>query len=202
VSKHRVNQKKWVLTLKVLVHTLCIFLLSNLYYQAINDHLGADPVEEVIHFTGIGAFNLLIISLLISPMAKFFKQGWLMQFRRLIGLYCFTYASLHILSFLAFEVQFDWQLFVSEIIERPYITIGMLAFCILLLLAITSIAIIKRKMGKSWQKLHHWVYLVLVLVAVHFYWSVKSDIVEPSFYILVSLLLLLLRKEKILQRLK
>jgi len=193
---------KLILTLKVIIHLVCLFLLFNLYYQAINDTLGADPVKEVLHYTGIGAFNLLLLSLSVSPLAKVLKQGWLLKLRRLVGLYSFTYALCHLISFLAFEVQFDWRLFVSEIVERPYITIGMLAFSLLLLLAATSFSNIKRNMGKSWQKLHNWVYVVVLLVAIHFYWSVKSELIEPSMYILVSIFLLLLRKDKLRHWLK
>ena len=139
--------------LKALVHITALYPLVNLYYQAISDRLGADPVEVVIHFTGIGALNLLLISLLISPAAKFFKIGALIQFRRMIGLYAFVYALCHILNFLSFEVQFDLQLFIDEVFERPYITVGMTAFLLLTALAVTSIAKIRRKMKKNWQTL-------------------------------------------------
>lgn len=186
-----------VLSLKVAIHVISLFLLSNLYYQAINDRLGADPVEAVLHFTGIGAFNLLILSLTITPLAQRLKWPFLLKIRRLLGLYSFTYALCHVLSFLAFEVQFDWLLFVSEIIERPYITVGMFAVVILWLLAITSISLLKKKMGRKWQQLHNWVYVALVLIALHFYWSVKSEIIEPSIYIVISLLLLYFRKKRI-----
>jgi len=196
VLKHK-QQKKLVIRLKVFIHLISLWLLSNLYYQAINDKLGADPVEAVLHFTGIGAFNLLLLSLLISPMAKRFKLSWLLKVRRLTGLYSFVYALCHVLSFLAFEVQFAWELFVDEIIKRPYITVGMCAFVILFALAITSLSRLKRKMGQSWQKLHNGVYLALSLVSLHFYWSVKSEIIEPSLYAAFSLYLLYLRRDKI-----
>jgi len=196
VLKHK-QQKKLVIRLKVFIHLISLWLLSNLYYQAINDKLGADPVEAVLHFTGIGAFNLLLLSLLISPMAKRFKLSWLLKVRRLTGLYSFVYALCHVLSFLAFEVQFAWELFVDEIIKRPYITVGMCAFVILFALAITSLSRLKRKMGQSWQKLHNGVYLALSLVSLHFYWSVKSEIIEPSLYAAFALYLLYLRRDKI-----
>ncbi|RZO19787.1 MAG: protein-methionine-sulfoxide reductase heme-binding subunit MsrQ [SAR92 clade bacterium] len=168
--------------LKALVHITALYPLVNLYYQAISDRLGADPVEVVIHFTGIGALNLLLISLLISPAAKFFKIGALIQFRRMIGLYAFFYALCHILNFLSFEVQFDLQLFIDEVFERPYITVGMTAFLLLTALAVTSIAKIRRKMKKNWQTLHNFTYLIALLGVVHFYWSVKSEIIEPLIY--------------------
>jgi sulfoxide reductase heme-binding subunit YedZ len=171
--------------------------LLALYLLAFTDQLGADPVEDVIHFTGIGAFNLLLISLLITPIAKKYRQGYLLQTRRLVGLYSFTYALFHLLNFLVFEVQFDLELFFGEIIDRPYITVGMSAIIILFSLAVTSITALRRKMGKNWQKLHNWVYIAVLLIALHFFWSVKSDIVEPMIYVAMAVFLLCLRKDKI-----
>jgi len=182
--------------LKSLIHVASLLPLCLLYFSALNDELGADPVEAVIHFTGIGAFNLLILTLLVTPLAKKLKQGFLMKVRRLLGLYAFTYAVFHVLNFIAFDLQFNLSLLFDEIIERPYISIGMAAILLLSALAITSINQLKRKMGRHWQKLHNTIYLILLLVGVHFYWSVKSEIIEPSIYIVISLVLLSLRWRK------
>ncbi|WP_310649794.1 MULTISPECIES: protein-methionine-sulfoxide reductase heme-binding subunit MsrQ [unclassified Colwellia] len=186
-----------VMLLKIAIHLLAFLPLFVLYFLAFTEQLGADPVEEVIHFTGMGAFNLLLISLLVTPVAKKYRQGYLLQIRRLVGLYSFTYAMFHLLNFLAFEVQFDLTLFFDEIIDRPYITVGMAALMILFSLAITSITALRRKMGTKWQKLHNGVYLAVLLIALHFFWSVKSDIVEPMIYFTMAVLLLILRKDKI-----
>lgn len=183
--------------LKALVHLAVLYPIVNLYYQAINDRLGADPVEAVIHFTGIGAINLLLLSLSISPAAKFFKIGALIHFRRMIGLYAFVYALCHILNFLSFEVQFDLQLFIDEIFERPYITVGMTAFLFLTALAVTSTAKTRRKMKKNWQKLHNFNYLIVLLGVVHFYWSVKSEIIEPLIYFALYVMLMGFRHQKV-----
>lgn len=185
-----------VLLLKIAIHLLSFLPLLALYVLAFSDQLGADPVKEVIHFTGIGAFNLLLISLVLTPLAKKYRQGYLLQTRRLLGLYSFTYALFHLLSFLAFEVQFDFILFLDEIIERPYITVGMAALLILCALALTSVNTLKRKMGKRWQKLHNWVYVASLLIALHFLWSVKSEIIEPGIYIVITIFLLSLRRDK------
>ena len=186
-----------VMWLKVLIHLGAALPLINLYYLAFIDELGADPVEAVIHFTGIGALNLLLITLTITPIAKRFKQGYLLNTRRVLGLYAYTYAIFHLLNFLAFEVQFDSSLFISEVIDRPYITVGMVAFILLTALAITSINKLKRKMGKSWQSLHNVSYLIIILVTVHFYWSVKSALISPIFYFGMAFILLLFRYKKI-----
>ncbi|MGB1199014.1 MAG: sulfite oxidase heme-binding subunit YedZ [Thalassotalea sp.] len=195
----KVSKRQQTFIVKTFVHLVCLYLLGNLYWLALNDNLGADPVEAVLHFTGIGAFNLLILSLAISPLIRILKVSALINYRRLLGLYSFTYALAHLLSFLAFEVQFDWPLFIGEIIDRPYMSFGMLAFFILLLLTVTSVTIVKRKMGRLWQKLHHWVYLAMLLAAIHFYMSVKSDITEPVIYGLITFTLLWFRRQKLLK---
>lgn len=188
--------------LKVFIHLAASLPIIWLYYHAVIDDLGADPVEYVIHFTGIGALNMLLITLLVSPTAQRYKWANLMKTRRLLGLYSATYAFLHLLNFIVFEIQFDLSLLIGEIIERPYITIGMLAFVIMLLLSITSLDLLKRKMGKSWQTLHKGIYVMAVLIGVHFYWSVKSEIIEPSLYLLMIFILLMVRTQRIKQWLK
>lgn len=185
-----------ILLLKALIHLVALLPALTMYYFAILDKLGSDPVEEIIHFTGISALNLLLITLLVSPVAKYFKQGWLLNVRRLLGLYAFFYACLHMLSFLFFELQFDFSLFIDEVIDRPYITVGMLAYSIIFLLAFTSWSKVRKKMGKKWQTLHNYNYLLVTLVCIHFYWSVKSEIIEPSLYFIMLFILLALRKSK------
>lgn len=186
-----------VIGLKLIIHLVALLPLLTIYYLAFTDKLGADPVQEIIHFTGIGAFNLLLLSLLINPVAKYFKQSFFLKARRLVGLYAFTYALSHIFNFLAFDLQFAWSLFLNELVERPYIFIGMLAFVILFALAMTSLNTLRRKMGKSWQKLHNFTYIAAILVAVHFYWSVKSELSSPILYCLAVFILLALRYSKI-----
>ncbi|NQZ79403.1 MAG: protein-methionine-sulfoxide reductase heme-binding subunit MsrQ [Colwellia sp.] len=182
--------------LKAIIHLTSLLPICLLYLSAFNDELGADPVEAVIHFTGIGAFNLLLLTLLVTPLAKQFKQGYLMKVRRLLGLYAFTYAFFHVLNFIAFDLQFNLTLLFDEVVKRPYITIGLIAILLLTALAITSINYFKRKMGKSWQKLHNAIYLIILLVGIHFYWSVKSEVIEPTIYIVISFVLLYLRRRK------
>lgn len=181
---------------KFFIHIGSLLPLVNLYWLAFMDELGADPVKDVIHFTGIGALNLFLLSLTLSPLAKILKQGKLISFRRVIGLYVFFYALLHVLNFLFFEVQFDFSLFVDEVFDRPYITVGMVALLILTGLAITSFSKIKRVMGRRWQKLHNLTYLVGTLAVIHFYWSVKSELTSPLIYITLFIFLLFLRKDK------
>ena len=191
-----------IILLKTFIHLAALIPLVYTFYLATIDQLGGDPVEALLHFTGISAFNLLLLSLLVSPLAKRIKQGLLVRVRRLLGLYAFTYALAHLLTYILFELQLNWGLLVSEIIKRPYITVGFVAFLILTALTLTSTQAAQRKLKANWQKLHNWVYLAVLLVALHFIWSVKSDITEPLIYWAMTLILLSLRKDKLLLTIK
>ncbi|MGP1719708.1 protein-methionine-sulfoxide reductase heme-binding subunit MsrQ [Shewanella frigidimarina] len=188
--------------LKVLLHI--IFLLPAFYLVALvlTDNAGGDPVQYIIHYTGMGAINSLLATLLISPIAKRFKIAALMQTRRLVGLYVCAYALLHISAFISLDLLFAWGLLFEEVIKRPYILVGAATLIIILLLAITSPKRIKRSMGKRWQSLHNWIYLAAILAPIHFYWSVKSEIIEPSIYIALFAVLLFYRKDSIYKWLK
>lgn len=189
----------WV---KAVIHLLALAPITLNYYWSITDQNGADPVKAIIHFTGIGALNLLIITLMVSLTAKYFKQAWIMQTRRLLGLYCFFYAMTHVLNFWWFELNFQFSLFIEELIKRPYIWLGMSGFVILFVLAVTSPFIAKRKLGKNWQLIHNWIYPASILVWIHFYWSRKADITEPLIYLLIILSLLWFKRDKIARWLK
>ena len=186
-----------LLLLKVFIHLAALLPVVNLYFLAFTEQLAGDPVEEVFHFTGIGAFNLLLLTLFISSVVKRFKQPLLIKVRRLLGLYAFAYAVLHLINFLVFDLQLNGYLFLSEVIQRPYITLGMIAFILLFALAVTSHSTLKRKMGKSWQSLHNFSYILVLVVAVHFYWSVKSELTSPLVYLAISCLMLLFRYKRI-----
>lgn len=184
---------KHLFWLKLAIHLLAILPVTYLILLILMDKAGGDPVQYIIHYTGIGALNTLVILLCISPIARKFKQGVLIQTRRVIGLYVFAYANLHIFAFISLDLLFAWSLLFEEVVKRPYILVGAISYIILFLLSITSFKALRRKMGKRWQQLHNLVYLVALLVPIHFYWSVKSEVIEPGIYIVLTSLLLLIR---------
>lgn len=188
---------KYLLLVKAFMHWAALAPIVFLVLAVFYDEAGGDPVQYIIHYTGMGALNTLVLMLLISPVAKRLKQGALIQTRRLVGLYVFAYATLHLAAFISLDLLFEWSLFFTETVKRPYILVGMLAYILLFALAITSINAIKRKMRKRWQQLHNSVYVVALLVPLHFIWSVKSEIIEPSIYIALTALLLWARKDQI-----
>ena len=188
--------------IKALLHVAFISTFLYLWYLVEKDLLGIDPVKELTHFLGKTALNSLLITLSITPLAKHFKQPLLLQTRRLIGLYAFVWATLHLLVFVWFELDWDLALFFGEVVKRPYLTLGALAWFILFLLSITSLNSIRKKMKKRWLTLHRFVYLATLLIVIHYYWSVKSGLIEPSIYIGICLLLLWHRKHYFVSMLK
>ncbi|MGA7326742.1 MAG: protein-methionine-sulfoxide reductase heme-binding subunit MsrQ [Rhodomicrobium sp.] len=161
-----------------------------IFYLALNDRLGADPVKELEHALGLWTLRFLIASLAITPLRRLGGPN-LVRFRRALGLLAFFYACSHLSSYLIFDQNLDGRAIVADIVKRPYITVGMFAFAILVPLAITSSnTAIKRLGAASWQKLHRWVYVAAIAGATHFIMSVKSWPAEPLVYAaLVALLL-------------
>ena len=191
-----------IIALKTLIHLVCLYLLADVYYRGFNDQLGGDPVEAIIHFTGKGALNLLLLTLLVSPLSRMTHQSRLIRVRRLLGLYAFTYALAHLLNYISFDLQFNWRLIAEELTERPYIVVGLSAFVILLALAITSLPALVRRMGPRWKMLHRWIYVAVTLVCIHFWWSVKADITEPLIYVVMASVLLAWRRRELLKLLR
>ena len=187
----------WILLLRIVIHGLSLLWLSIVLYQAFTGKLQGDPVQYLLDFTGIATLNLLLLSLAISPLAQYLKFVQIIRVRKTLGVYAAIYALAHLSVFIAFELQFEWALIVSEIIKRPYITVGFAALVILTALLVTSLDAIKRRMGQSWQRLHKWVYVALGLGLLHFLWSIKASEVQPYFYIALGLFALSVRKKKL-----
>ncbi|WP_318440223.1 protein-methionine-sulfoxide reductase heme-binding subunit MsrQ [Photobacterium leiognathi] len=183
--------------LKVLIHAISLLFVAILIIQTFNGGFGADPVKGIEHYTGKAALNTLFLTLLISPIARWGKQAALIKVRRVLGLYSFFWALLHLTIYVSLDLGFDWALIGEEIIQRPYLAIGAVSWVILLLLTLTSTQKIQRKLGTRWQQLHNWVYVALLLSPIHYLWSVKSGITEPVIYLIVACALLYWRKDKL-----
>lgn len=154
------------------------------------DALGADPVAEIEHRTGLWALRLLLLTLAVTPLRQLTGLAVLLRFRRMLGLYAFLYASLHLGAYLALDLRGYWTQVFEEIVKRPYITVGFLAWLLLVPLALTSTRGWMRRLGRRWGQLHRLVYAVGVLAVLHFWWLVKSDIREPLLYAALLALLL------------
>ncbi|AOV95798.1 sulfoxide reductase heme-binding subunit YedZ [Edwardsiella hoshinae] len=161
--------------------------------------LSADPAKDIQHFTGLMALKLLLATLLVSPLARLGHQPALMRTRRLLGLWCFAWASLHLLSYLMLELGGNLRLLGSELLRRPYLTLGLAAWLILLALTLTSTRRAMSALGARWQRLHNLIYLVAIAAPIHYLWSLKTLSPPPFFYALGALILLALRYQKIRQ---
>lgn len=179
-----------LILLKIVLFLLGLVPAIWLTWGFFQDRLGANPFEVLTRETGLWTLRLLLLTLLVRPLAEQLKRPWILRFRRMVGLYSFFYAILHMLTYLWFDQFFDWQEIGVDIAKRPYITIGMLAFTLLIPLAVTSTRGMMRQLGKRWQKLHRLIYLIAPLGVVHFLLLVKADIREPLIYGFLLVLLL------------
>jgi sulfoxide reductase heme-binding subunit YedZ len=180
--------------LKAAVWIACLTPLALLVWRGFNFDLGGNPIEKITHETGDWALRLLLITLAITPVRKTFGRPELIRFRRLLGLFAFFYAVLHVLTWLWLDMEFDMRELVADVQKRPFIAAGTVAFLSLAPLAITSTAgWIRRLGGRRWQMLHRLIYLSAAAAVVHYYWLVKSDIRLPALYGAIFVLLMLWR---------
>ncbi|MBF0183323.1 MAG: sulfoxide reductase heme-binding subunit YedZ [Magnetococcales bacterium] len=164
-----------------------------LLLQAGQEQLGANPIEQVVRFCGDWALWLLLLTLSLSPLRRMTGNTVFLRWRRMIALFSFFYTCLHITAYVVLDRFFDWQDIIQDIRKRPYITIGVFAFLLLLPLAVTSTRAWMRRLGASWQKLHRLVYPAALLVIFHFFLMTRTDWRTPGYHALVLALLLALR---------
>lgn len=186
---------------KPILFIVCLLPLAIILYDTFFDRLGANPVEALSHRTGAWTLKFLLLTLAVTPLRKQFGWTRLVPLRRMLGLYTFFYASLHLFVYLVL----DRSLLMSEIIvdigKRPYITIGFAVFLMLLPLAATSTnGMIRRLGGQRWKRLHRLVYPAGIGAVIHFLWLVKSDIREPLIYSVILAGLLLYRLPRPLKK--
>ena len=183
---------RWV-GLKTVAHLLALLPLWLMARATLADALGADPVAELTHRTGDWALRFLLLSLAMTPLRRVLDQAWPIRFRRLLGLYAFAYACLHLTIYVVLDLNGYWAQILEDIVKRPFITVGFLAWLLLTPLAITSTRGWIKRLGRRWGQLHRAVYAVGILAVLHFFWLVKADLREPLIYAAILALLLGLR---------
>ena len=178
---------------KPIVFLACLVPLGRLAWKAYNSALGANPIQVITWSTGTWALVFLMVTLSITPLRKLTKQYWLIQFRRMFGLFAFFYASLHFTTYIWLDQFFDWPSVTKDVVKRPFITVGFTAFVLMIPLALTSTRRSIRWLGKKWQALHRLIYATAIAGVIHYIWLVKKDLRKPLIYAAVLGVLLLYR---------
>jgi len=185
----------WSSLLKPSLFLLSLTPFAYLLYGALLDpeSLGANPVEYLTHETGGWSLRFLLITLLMTPLRRYTGWSYPLRMRRMFGLFAFFYVTVHFFIYAGLDLGLDISHLSEDILDRPYITIGFLAWLLLIPLAFTSTKSMMRRLGRRWKKLHSLVYLIGLLGVVHFIWLIKKDLQEPLIYAAIFILLMLTR---------
>lgn len=178
---------------KPLVFIGCLLPIAWLFaggFQVLGQSLGPDPIKFTLHTLGKTSLNLLLLTLLVTPVRHL--AGWphVVRLRRMLGVFAFVYALLHFVVYLVLDQDLNYLSVLKDIAKRPYITVGFTALLILIPLAVTSTNRMMRRLGRRWQTLHRLVYVAAILGVWHYYWQVKRDVREPLIYAAILALLL------------
>jgi len=185
---HTLLASKWT---KAVLFLLCLGPLASIVWPFVRGYTIPNPLEFIQHGTGDWTLRFLVFTLTITPLRQLLRLPELIRFRRMLGLFAFFYACLHFTTYLVFDKFFDVHEIWKDVYKRPFITVGFLAFTLLIPLAITSTAAwIRRLGGRRWRILHRAIYISACCGVVHYYWLVKSAVIRPLFYAaLVGMLL-------------
>lgn len=181
---------------RVALHLLCLVPVLWLFFLAATDGLGANPAEALLRDLGLWALRFVCLALAVTPLRVWLGWNRLAAYRRMLGLYAFFYGGLHWLCYLLLDMGLDWAAVLEDLAKRPFILVGTLAWGILLVLAVTSIPrLIRRMGGKRWQTLHRAVYVAAALAVLHFWWmrAGKNNLAEVGVYLAIVAALLLAR---------
>jgi sulfoxide reductase heme-binding subunit YedZ len=179
--------------LKPAIFLASLVPLGRLAWKAYNSDLGANPIQVITWSTGTWTLVFLMLTLSITPLRQLTRQYWLIQNRRMLGLFAFFYGCLHFTTYFWLDQFFDLHSIAKDIVKRPFITVGFSAFVLMIPLALTSTQRSIRWLGKRWQVLHRLIYATAILGVVHYIWLVKKDIRKPVIYAIVLGILLLYR---------
>jgi len=176
--------------IKPVIFLLSIIPFFYLLLRILQNDLGPDPAQVLSIETGEWTLRFLLLTLAITPLRQTLGLIEIARLRRMIGLFTFFYATIHLVSWMAFILGFRWFAIAEELVERPYITIGSVAYIILFLLGVTSTNSMVRRLGRNWKRLHKLIYLASVLAIIHLLWILRTDITEAVVYGALLLILL------------
>jgi methionine sulfoxide reductase heme-binding subunit len=179
---------KWI---KIPFFLLCLTPLANLVWKGFHRELTANPLEYIRNSTGFWTLVFLCVTLAVTPLRRLLHRNELVRFRRMMGLFAFFYGVLHFVTYIWFEQSFNLAAMLDDVAQRPFITLGFIAFVLMIPLALTSTSgMVRRLGGKRWQLLHRLVYVSVISGVLHYFWKVKSDTTVPvRFAVVIAILL-------------
>lgn len=172
---------------------ICLWPVYSIGYFILRDDLGANPVEFIERHFGKWTLIFLCLTLAMTPLRKLTKISIWLSYRRMLGLFTFFYATIHLLTYLGVDYDFVWADIEADIFKHRYVLVGLLAWILLVPLAITSTNKMIQRLRRNWKTLHRLVYLIAILGVLHFFWLIKKDITQPLIYAIILGLLLLMR---------
>ena len=178
---------------KIFVFLLCLWPLYSIIYQIFNNKLGAEPVDRIINHFGEWTLIFIFLTLSMSPLKKITNSTIWIRYRRMLGLFVFFYASIHLLSYVGLDYRFDFQPIINDVLKKKFVFIGFAAWLLLIPLAITSSNKMMKILKHNWKKIHRLIYVIGIFGVLHFIWLSKTIFFKPLIFLVILIILLLFR---------
>ena len=175
------------------VFTLCLIPFFIITYKIFLNKLGPEPVKEITHFTGEWTLIFICITLSMSPLKRFTNFTFWIKIRRMLGLFVFFYATLHLLTYVVIDYRLDWSQIIDDVVKKKFIFIGFAAWLLLIPLAITSSDKMVKILKQNWKKIHRLIYVIGIFGVLHFIWLSKTIFFKPLIFLVILIILLLFR---------
>jgi len=178
---------------KIFVFLLCLWPLYSIIYQIFNNKLGAEPVDRIINHFGEWTLIFIFLTLSMSPLKKITNSTIWIRYRRMLGLFVFFYASIHLLSYVGLDYRFDFQPILNDVLKKKFVFIGFAAWLLLIPLVITSSNKMMIILKHNWKKIHKLIYVIGIFGVLHFIWLSKTIFFKPLIFLVILIILLLFR---------
>lgn len=178
---------------KPFIFIICLWPLGTIILDIYYNDLGAEPVKKIMNHFGEWTLIFICLTLAISPLKRITNLSFWIKFRRMLGLFVFFYATIHLLTYVGLDYRFDWEPIINDVLKKKYIFIGFSAWLLLIPLAITSSQKMIKLLGRNWKNLHRLVYVIAIFGSLHYIWLSKTIFFKPLIYTLIIVVLLALR---------
>ena len=178
---------------KITIFFVCLWPIYSIFYQILFNQLGAEPVDKIINHFGEWTLIFIFLTLSMSPLRKITQSLYWIKFRRMLGLFTFFYASIHMLSYVGLDYRFDFDPLLKDVIKKKFIFIGFSAWLLLIPLAITSSDRMVKILKQNWKKLHRLIYIISIFGVLHYIWLSKTIFFKPLVFLIILVFLLMFR---------